>query len=172
VAIPPWPDEHHVCAACGFAFANVTVADVVAGLPAVAAAVGTLVINSPGRMRTPGPDGTWSAIEYLCHLRDVLVSSTIRLHRARTEDVPAVEPMFNDLRARRFRYLERDPAATLDEVDAAVAGCLEEIALVRDWERMIARRPGEQRTARWLARNALHEGRHHLLDLDGLLSQE
>ena len=28
---------------------------------------------------------TWSALEYLCHVRDVYVASTIRLYRARKE---------------------------------------------------------------------------------------
>jgi S-DNA-T family DNA segregation ATPase FtsK/SpoIIIE len=169
MTVPPWPGEHHACSTCGTGFVTITVDDVVRGLPAVAAAVGTLVHNAPARSRAAGQGGTWSAVEYLCHLRDVLVSSTIRLYRARTEDQPVVEPMFNDLRAARFRYAERDPVATLDELDAAVAGCLDEIARVTDWDRTVARRPGEVRTARWLARNALHEGRHHLLDIDRLV---
>lgn len=31
-----------------------------------------------------------------------------------------------------------------------------------DWDRVVLRPPGEQRTTRWLVRQALHEGRHHL----------
>ena len=60
----------------------------------------------------PGP-GVWSVAEYLCHLRDIYVSFTIRLHRIRTEHQPALEPMFNDLRTRRFRYNDCDIDATL-----------------------------------------------------------
>lgn len=116
--------------------------------------------------RRPAP-GVWSPIEYLCHVRDVFVSHLIRLHRARTEDDPGLEPMFNDLRARRLRYGERDASATLDELEAAVAGLLEEAARFRpeEWSRTVHRLPGERRTARWLLRNAAHEGVHHLRDI-------
>lgn len=122
------------------------------------------------------PDGTsrcrpapevWSPVEYLCHVRDVFVSHLIRLHRARTEEDPGLEPMFNDLRTRRLRYGERDASSTLDELEAAVAGLLEEVERFRpeDWSRPVHRLPGEVRTARWLLRNAAHEGIHHLGDL-------
>jgi hypothetical protein len=92
-------------------------------------------------------------------------ATTIRLHRSRTEDEPRIEPLFNDLRAIRFRYADRDPWPVLDELDAGVAGCRDEIADVRDWDRTVKRLPGEERTARWLARAAVHESVHHLLDL-------
>jgi hypothetical protein len=89
------------------------------------------------------------------------------LHRARTEERPALEPMLNDLRARRFRYNERDVVAILDEVAANAAGFCEEIAGAgpQDWDRVATRRPGEQRSARWLVRQAMHEGVHHLADI-------
>lgn len=89
------------------------------------------------------------------------------LHRARTEDQPALEPMLNDLRARRFRYNERDVDAIVDELAANVAGFRDEVARVRpdQWELVVTRLPGEQRTARWLVRQAMHEGQHHLNDI-------
>jgi hypothetical protein len=92
---------------------------------------------------------------------------TIRLHRTRYEDRPALEPMFNDLRARRFRYNECDLAAVLDELAAAALGFGEEVASMeeQDWDGVATRLPGEQRTARWLVRQAMHEGVHHLGDI-------
>ena len=74
----------------------------------------------------PAPE-VWSALEYLCHLRDVHATATIRLHRMRTEDGPILEPMLNDLRVRRFRYNELDPVAVLDELARTVAGFLDEV---------------------------------------------
>ena len=93
--------------------------------------------------RRPEPD-TWSAVEYLCHLRDVYVTTTIRLHRARTEELPVVEPMLNDLRARRFRYADSDVPAVLGELAAAVAGVADELRRVGPdgWERRVLRGPG------------------------------
>jgi hypothetical protein len=34
-----------------------------------------------------------------------------------------------------------------------------------DWDRIATRLPGEDRTARWLVRQAMHEGIHHLGDI-------
>lgn len=107
----------------------------------------------------------WSVIEYVCHLRDVYAAYTIRLHRARTEDDPVLEPMLNDLRARRFRYNERDVEAVLDELGATAVGFCEEAARMDQWDRLVMRLPGAYRTARWLVRQAMHEGQHHLDDI-------
>jgi hypothetical protein len=75
--------------------------------------------------------------------------------------------MFNDLRARRFRYNDCEFAATLDELAAATAGFRDEIARTsgRDWDRIATRLPSERRTARWPVRQAMHEGVHHLADI-------
>ena len=123
-------------------------------------------LAEPARRQRPSPQ-VWSVTEYVCHLRDVYATYTIRLHRARTEDRPALEPMLNDLRARRFRYNERDVVPILDELAANAAGFCEEIARAgpQDWDRVATRRPGEQRSARWLVRQAMHEGVHHLADI-------
>jgi hypothetical protein len=109
----------------------------------------------------------WSVVEYVCHLRDVYVSYTVRLFRTRTKHRPALEPMFNDLRAERFRYNDCDLAATLAELEAASRGFCAEIACCDqdDWDRSATRLPNERRTARWLVRQAMHEGVHHLGDI-------
>lgn len=167
-ALSPLPGEEHVCAACGVAYAALTVADATAAVAAVPdhARAAALAVPEPARRRRPDRD-TWSVVEYVCHLRDVYASSTLRLHRSRTEDDPVLEPMLNDLRARRFRYDERDLPAMLDELAATVAGFLDETRRLAapDWERTATRLPGERRTARWLVRHAAHEGIHHLRDI-------
>jgi len=166
--LPPLPAEDHDCPSCGIRYADLTVdaaIGIVEGVPDAAAAA---LAEVPARRVRVSPDpGTWSPVEYLCHLRDVAATSTIRLHRARTEERPVLEPMLNDLRARRFRYVDADPAAVLAELGRMVAGLGDEIARVRvdGWERAVTRLPGEERTARWLVRHAAHEGRHHVDDL-------
>ncbi|WP_369140047.1 DinB family protein [Modestobacter versicolor] len=171
-AVPALPAEDHVCAPCGLGYADLDVAAAAAEVAAVPGLARAAVAGRPDPelRRRPGP-GTWCAAEYLCHLRDVYVTSTIRLHRARTEDLPVVEPMLNDLRARRFRYAGRDVPAVLDELAAAVAGVGDEVRRVAadGWDRRVVRQPGEERTARWLLRHAAHEGRHHLGDLTAVL---
>lgn len=167
-ALPPLAAEDYTCAACGVAYAAVTIPDAVHAIRGVPERVRTRVLAVPPdlcRVR-PSPR-TWSVLEYVCHLRDLYITSTIRLYRTRTEHRPALEPMFNDLRARRFRYNDRDIEAMLDELGATVEGFCDEVARVPDdaWDRVATRLPEETRTARWLVRQAMHEGIHHIRDI-------
>ena len=168
VAVPPLAEEDHVCPECGLCYAQLSVESAVELIRAVPTAVRETVAGIPASAHRWRPGtGAWSVVEYVCHVRDVYAVSTIRLHRARTEDRPVLEPMLNDLRARRFRYNERDVGAVLDELDANAAGFCDEADRVGpgDWARTVTRLPGEQRTARWLVRQAVHEGQHHLGDI-------
>jgi len=166
--IPPLAGEDHTCAECGLSYPALT-------LDAARAIIGSLpdavdsVAGSASRedlRHRPAP-GRWSALEYLVHLRDVCVTYTIRVHRARTEDRPVLEPMLNDLRARRFRYNDRSFEGVRDELAACAAGLGDEIARLKpaDCARVVTRLPGEHRTARWLVRQAAHEVTHHLEDI-------
>ncbi|SDX93782.1 6-phosphogluconate dehydrogenase (decarboxylating) [Modestobacter sp. DSM 44400] len=98
-------------------------------------------------------------------MHDVYATFTIRLHRARAEDDPALEPMLNDLRARRFGYRDAAVDPALDQLH--VAGFLAEVARIRldDWARPVHRLPDEHRSALWLVRQAAHENAHHLHDI-------
>jgi hypothetical protein len=166
--VPPLPPEDHRCDECGFDYATLDVQRAVGAIREVPDAVRAAVDAVPGQALQQRPrEGMWSVTEYVCHLRDVYVSYTIRLHRARTEDRPVLEPMLNDLRARRFRYNSRDVRPVLDELADAARGCCDEAGRVTaaGWDRVVTRLPGEERTARWLVRQAAHEGVHHLRDL-------
>jgi uncharacterized damage-inducible protein DinB len=169
-SVPPLAAEDHVCPDCPMDFAETTVDDVraiVGDVPQQAREL--LEAHDDDAWRAPGPDGAWSAAEYLCHLRDVFAVFTVRLHRARTEDDPPLEPMLNDLRARRFDYAHAELRPAVDQLRAHVAGFLAELDRVGEgeWARKVHRYAGEQRTALWLARQAAHEGRHHLRDIAG-----
>jgi uncharacterized damage-inducible protein DinB len=166
--LPPLAPEDHTCADCGLSYSETSIEEavsVIIGLPSAVRDTISAVPATAHRVR-PG-QGVWSVAEYLCHLRDVYVVFTIRLHRVRTEDRPAMEPMFNELRARRFRYNDCDFEATLSELASAAAGFCEQVARTddSDWDRAATRLPGENRTARWLVRQAMHEGVHHLRDI-------
>lgn len=164
--MPPLAAEHYVCEACGIDFAWVSVADAIAVIGSLPGRAREAVSAAPAEVRRLRPrDDRWSVIEYVCHLRDVYATYTVRLHRARTEHEPVLEPMLNDLRACRFRYNERDIDAVLDELSATSAGFCEEVARMNQWDRLVTRLPGEHRTARWLVRQAMHEGQHHLDDI-------
>lgn len=53
-----------------------------------------------------------------------------------------------------------------NELAANVTGFREEVGRVSpvEWLRVATRRPDETRTARWMGRQAVHEGVHHVRD--------
>jgi DinB family protein len=164
--LPPLAGEDHVCADCAMSYAGTELEAAVPALREVPAGVRAAALAVPEVLRQVRPDpATWSVVEYACHVRDVFATFTIRLHRISTEDVPALEPMFADLRAVRFRYNDADLGSVLAELDVHVAGFLDEIAATTGWDRTATRLPGELRTARWLVRHGLHEARHHTNDI-------
>jgi hypothetical protein len=164
--LPVLAAEDHVCPRCRLSYAAVVVRDIPERLRVATAQIHELIegLRSAELTRRPNED-TWSALEYLCHVRDVYVASTIRLYRARKETNPQIEPVFNDLRVLRFRYNNADVHGVLHEMDAALEGLVDEMARTRDWERIFTRQPGEERTVRWLVRQALHEALHHADDM-------
>lgn len=167
--LPPLAAEDHVCTSCDIAYADVAEDDAVAGIRSVPDAVASAVAALPDAAlrRRPEP-GVWSVLEYTAHLRDVYATFLVRLHRARTEDHPTLDPMFGDLRAQRLRYNDLPVDAVLAELALAAQGFCEEVADTRDdeWTRTVRRLPGEDRTALWLVRHAMHEGVHHVRDIE------
>ena len=120
--------------------------------------------------RRPDPD-TWSAHEYGCHLRDVLLVQRERVLLARREDVPVVGAMGRDERVEHDGYDEQmtlDVARQLDDAASLFAHVLS--LLEGDaWERtMIYSYPERmERSLRWVAVHTLHEARHHKRDMSG-----
>jgi hypothetical protein len=164
--LPLLAEEDHVCVPCGLAYENVPVGEIPDRLGAVTAEICDLISGLRAAELTHRPDEqTWSALEYLCHVRDVYVASTIRLYRARKESKPQIEPVFNDLRVLRFRYNEADVDGVLHDMGLALGGLVDETARTSDWDRTFTRQPGEERTVRWLVRQALHEAMHHAADM-------
>ena len=157
-----------MCPACGMSYPTMAVDDALDAIASLPARLRVSVEAWPDvTLRTRPQENVWSPLEYLCHFRDVLVSATIRLYRTRTEDIPVIEPMFNDLRAARFNYNHRNVQAVLDEMADNVKGFLEEARRMPDhgWDRRLRRLPRETRTARWLVRQTMHEGEHHFKDI-------
>jgi DinB superfamily len=158
-----------VCHVCTMDYAATGLEDVMVGLAQVPDEVAAAATAVPLAVRAVRPKPrTWSVIEYACHVRDVYASYTIRLFRTRTEQRPVLEPMLNDLRAVRFRYRDRQLGPVLDELAAHLAGFCDEIDRTNNWTRTATRLPGEERSALWLVRQALHEGRHHTRDIEAV----
>src|SRR5689334_12661763 len=167
--LPPLAGADHVCAACGLAYPSMAPALAAGMIRTAPAAYRAALAGVPDAVARRRPDpATWSMVEYLCHVRDVFVVFAERIELARAEDRPAFAPLGNDERAVRLRYGEADVAATLDELAAGATRLAALIGSLRDadWGRTATRRPGEERDVLWMARQAAHEGRHHLADIE------
>jgi hypothetical protein len=78
-------------------------------------------------------------------------------------DVPA---MGRDTLAVERAYNSQDPEQVVTELENAANRLGERLAAVTDaeWDRVVIR-DGEELSVGWMARNAVHEGNHHLLDI-------
>ena len=103
---------------------------------------------------------------------DVLLTFAVRVHRGVVEDRPMLDPMYADWRAERFGYAGTRLEVLLAELSAAAQGFADEVRAVPDdaWDRTVVRRPEEERTVRWLVRQAAHECVHHLADVTASVS--
>lgn len=116
--------------------------------------------------RRPEP-GTWSALEYTAHVADVLDDLATGIHRVVVGDHPTVRSRDPDQRAAEARYAEQDREQVLAALEAACARLASVLDGVDpgDWGRTGTMEWGE-RDALTLARDAVHEGAHHLRDLE------
>jgi hypothetical protein len=116
--------------------------------------------------RRPAP-GTWSAVEYTAHVGDVLDELATAVRRVAVEDRPTIHLADADERAAEQRYQDWEPQEALFALEHAAARLAEVLESVDpgDWKRTGTTDWGE-RDALTLARNAVHEGAHHLRDVE------
>jgi len=117
--------------------------------------------------RRPSPD-TWSALEYACHVRDVLLAQRERLYLALVEDQPSFSPIYRDHRVVLARYNDHDPGDVTRELSVAAqlfAGAFCALDGSQRSRTCVYNYPEPTvRTVDWLALHTLHECRHHLAD--------
>ncbi len=166
--LPPLFGEDHTCPTCRLAYADLGVEECLALVAESTSALAALLptFGDETLRRRPRPE-VWSPVEYACHVRDVLLTFAVRLHRGVREDRPALDPMYADWRAERFGYGATHLDVLLAELASAAEGFANEVRAVPDdaWGRTVVRRPEEERTVRWLVRQAAHECVHHLRDV-------
>lgn len=172
-AVPPLASEQHVCASCDYAYTEVSPGDALVLIGGFSRRYREAVaaLGEKDLRRRPDPE-TWSALEYLCHVRDVYRVHVDRVTRALTEENPLVDAMNNETRAERDAYNEQDREQVLDDLErnAVRFAALVETVTPDQWPRLMTRRPAEQRTVLWLIRHATHEGVHHLHDIDRIVA--
>jgi hypothetical protein len=162
------------CDECEYVF-DVDVAELPGRLTAAAAAIGErLTTAAPTAVtRRPAPD-SWSALELACHVRDVFLVQRERIVRVLVEDRPSFPPMHRDERAVLERYAEQSPAAVAADVGMAarlLAGVLTGRSAAELERPCVYNYPEPaERTLVWIGSNSLHEGQHHLQDIDRALA--
>jgi hypothetical protein len=119
--------------------------------------------------RRPDPK-TWSALEYTAHVADLFEAFADIVHRMYVEDRPTLTLFDPDERAAQARYNEQDPNEVLARLDQAAQRLAAEVARVdpNAWART-AVFPWGERDLLTMVRNAVHEGSHHLRDVNRVL---
>ena len=115
-------------------------------------------------------DTTWSALEYTVHVADLYEHFAVVIRRMYDETAPTIDFWDPDERAAAERYGDADPTATLARLEAAAAQLGKELDRIDpDGWRRTATFPFGERDLLTMARNAVHEGSHHLRDVERVL---
>jgi hypothetical protein len=154
------------CPDCDFDCAAVDRAELPARVVANADAFAHALERPDARSR-PRP-GTWSVVEYACHVRDVHRVFDGRVQAMLGEDDPQFENWDQDATALEDHYGEQDPAVVARELVAAAAAVAATYAAVADdqWQRPGRRSNGSVFTIDSLARYHLHDVEHHRWDVE------
>jgi len=163
------------CTQCGYVYANVAPDRVPRALREQAGRYRRALLDAPDdEVRAHPVAGTWSALEYACHVRDVLGWQCDRLRLALEVDGPVFEPMGRDERVERDGYNGQDPAEVVAQLAAEAGRLADDLAGLDQagWQRAGVYPWPEraERTMEWMARHTLHEMEHHLGDIESLLA--
>jgi len=163
------------CTECGYEHEGLSRAQVLAVVPGLAAEHARVLASSATELLRSHPRaGSWSALEYGCHVRDMLRVQRERILLAQAEDVPDFAAMRRDERAVEERYNGQDPAEVATELTGAAAALTQVLGALTDagWLRTgVYNWPQRAvRSVEWIARHTTHELAHHLFDERRLLS--
>lgn len=169
-----------VCPECGLNDGTVSPADAVVAVRsfprryrALLTGVGAHDDGNPASAirRRPSPT-SWSALEYAAHVADVLDGIAVAVRRITVEDSPALDSSDPAPRVADERYNAMERSEVLGWLELVCGGLAEVLEGVRadDWART-GRFPDGDRNALDVARSAVHEGAHHLRDVQRVLSR-
>jgi hypothetical protein len=158
------------CDGCGFVY-DLALVDVAADeIVARTGRMARILVGGEATdvTRRPQP-ATWSALEYCCHVRDVLLVQRERVLLALREDQPELATMGRDERVEADGYNDQRPgdvARQLEDAALLFTGVLRRLD-GQAWERTLMYNYPERasRSLRWVAVHTLHEVTHHLGDV-------
>lgn len=123
--------------------------------------------DGPALVRTRPDPETWSPLEYACHVRDVLRLFDQRTASMVTEPGVRLGSWDHEAAVVDNVYNDEDPAVVAGEIADASAAYASTLRDLDDeqWSAAGERDPGDVVTVDTLARQGLHEARHHQLDI-------
>ena len=166
----------YVCPECGLDYDTISPSDAKVAIRSFprryrSAIAGALEDEADeGLVRRRPEATTWSALEYTAHVADIYEAFAAAFRRMYEEDRPTIGFWDPDERAASQRYHEQDPMATLDRLDDAAEALAQGLDRVGAdaWSRT-ATFPWGERDLLMMSRNAVHEGSHHLRDVERVL---
>ncbi|MGN6795563.1 MAG: DinB family protein [Streptosporangiaceae bacterium] len=164
------------CDECGYDYESLGRTGILAVIPALAGEHRELLRGVPAvRLTAHTRPGSWSPLEYGCHVRDMLRVQCERVRLAQVEQAPRFESMRRDERAIEEAYNEQDPHVVADELAAAADAFTQTMSALDEagWARTgVYPWPSpEVRTMDWIGRRTVHELAHHLFDNRRLLGE-
>ena len=161
-------DSADRCDECGFVYDLDAAGDAGDAIAATSVTI-SAILTAADDVTTRPNAGTWSVLEYGCHVRDVLLVQRERVLLALRVEEPQLETMGRDERVEADGYRDQHPVDVARQVgDAAllftgVLARLDEPA----WHRtVIYSHPHRAvRSIAWVAVHTLHEVVHHLGDI-------
>jgi hypothetical protein len=161
------------CDECDFEYGDLPEEQIGHALRAVLPQYGTILADDEAPLTAHPVEGTWSVLEYACHLRDIFDVQRERVELALKEDEPTFVPMGRDERAVNDRYNEQDPKEVGRELivaGRALATLFESLDDAQLQRTGIYNYPEPMpRTIGWIGVHTVHEARHHLQDIEHLL---
>jgi DinB superfamily len=161
------------CPECGYDYDSLSRDQILQALVLLAEQHQAGLAAVPAEQLRGHPRPGWSALEYGCHVRDMLRVQRDRVALAQVSQTPAFTSMRRDERAVDERYNDQDPSVVAGEIIsearllASALGALDEEGWLRTgiypWPEP------ELRTVQWIGRRTAHELAHHLFDQRRLL---
>ena len=161
------------CAACGFDYYGFPRPEIGDRLRALGDEHAERLTETPAAFLRQHPMEGWSALEYGCHVRDVLLNQRSRIELTQREDAPTFVPMGRDELAVNERYNDRTPDTVALGLTQAAGALATLLAALDDtgWARTATYNYPEPalRDVDWIARHTVHELHHHLADVHRVL---
>jgi len=156
------------CHGCGFEY-DLAEAPTAGRAILLGVAEMTSILRDGSDLKSRREPGTWSPLEYSCHVRDVLLVQRERVLAALFMDRPSFNPMGRDERVEYDGYGEQnatDVARQLGDAALLFTNLLSRLG-PGELERNVLYNYPEpfERSLCWVAVHTVHEVQHHVLDI-------